>query len=420
MIHDAACPPGLDLPVGAIEREGVFYTSAQWTGDSMASLIGHLIRYGPAALRGSSTEDLRSAWNATVADFLDPRTPTSSTLRPTLSRFCQLSPAGLDAAFEAILGGVGPSVTHSLFDQARPRGDLGLVTVFLAGNLPALAVQPLLPAMALRRPVLLKSPSSEPLFAAAFVRALHDRLPELAHAVAATTWKGGDLALETAVLARSQTVVVYGDANTVSSLEAQVGDRCLAYGPKVSIAIVDREACNSATADGLASDIALLDQRGCLSIQAVYTDGDARELADLLAAALVRRAEAWPAGPPNPVAAAGVHQLRTDARMRGLHQPSLDLAVGTVIVEPLGAFQPSPGLRTVRVHPVEAVEGVPELLSPWRGSLQGAALAGERAWTLETTLAGLEISRCASPGSLQSPDALWHNGGRHPLEALGG
>ena len=57
--------------------------------------------------------------------------------------------------------------------------------VILAGNLPALAVQPLLPALALRRPVLLKSPSAEPLFAPAFLEALTRREPRLAGAVAA-------------------------------------------------------------------------------------------------------------------------------------------------------------------------------------------------------------------------------------------
>jgi hypothetical protein len=57
-------------------------------------------------------------------------------------------------------------------------------------------------------------------------------------------------------------------------------------------------------------------------------------------------------------------------------------------------------------------------LSPWHGKLQGVALAGEDAWRLAPALAELGISRCATPGDLQSPDVTWHNGGIHPLHAL--
>lgn len=104
--------------------------------------------------------------------------------------------------------------------------------------------------------------------------------------------------------------------------------------------------------------------------------------------------------------------------MRGLWQSSLPLRDGTVIVDPDPRLRPSPGLRTVRVHPFADLSRLPGLLEPWRGRLQGAALAGEDAWGLESALSELGISRCAPPGELQSPDATWHNGGINPLEAL--
>jgi hypothetical protein len=104
--------------------------------------------------------------------------------------------------------------------------------------------------------------------------------------------------------------------------------------------------------------------------------------------------------------------------MRGLWQTALPIRQGTVIVDPNPELRPSPGLRTVRVHPLEDLSRLPSLLEPWRGRLQGAALAGEDAWALEPRLAELGISRCAPPGELQSPDATWHNGGINPLEVL--
>jgi hypothetical protein len=168
----------------------------------------------------------------------------------------------------------------------------------------------------------------------------------------------------------------------------------------------------------LARDVALFDQRGCLSIAAVYVEGDPKALAERLAEALRDFARRLPPGAsPRPVSAAVQHQ-RLEAEMHGLWVSDLSLRDGTVIVDPDARFRPSPGLRTVRVHPLEDLAALPAILEPWRGRLQGAALAGEKAWDLEDRLAGLGISRCAPPGELQSPDATWHNGGINPIAAL--
>ncbi|HSN88146.1 MAG TPA: acyl-CoA reductase, partial [Thermoanaerobaculia bacterium] len=131
-------------------------------------------------------------------------------------------------------------------------------------------------------------------------------------------------------------------------------------------------------------------------------------------------ARRWPAGPAARPETAAVQHVRLEAEMRGLRQEPLSLQAGTVIVDPDPAFRPSPGLRTVRVHPLPDLSRLPELLISWRGRLQGAALTGRDAWALEPRLRDLGISRFAPPGELQSPDASWHNGGIDPLLALSG
>jgi hypothetical protein len=115
-----------------------------------------------------------------------------------------------------------------------------------------------------------------------------------------------------------------------------------------------------------------------------------------------------------------VQQLRAEAALRGLAIWEHGPAAGTVVVDPLPEFRPGPGLRCVRVQPLPDLAELPRHLTPWAGRLQGAALAGAAALALEPALAALGVSRCAAPGDLQSPDALWHNGGVHPLTALGG
>ncbi len=239
----------------------------------------------------------------------------------------------------------------------------------LASNLPALAVQPLLPALAARRPVLLKSPSAEPWFADSFVRALVRRLPALAGGVAAATWRGGDEAVEGPILARTRTVLAYGGDEALASLArraAQAGVvRVAAYGARTSLAALAPGAELGPAATGIARDVALFDQRGCLSVAAVYVAGDearSGELARALAGELGRLARRWPPGPAEAAELAGVRQVRSEAALRGLAvfpaagDPE-DPRGGTVVVEPRPAFRPTPGLRTVRVHPLADLRG---------------------------------------------------------------
>jgi hypothetical protein len=372
-----------------------------------------------AELRSLPSADLLDAWGETVEAFLDPGSPERQALDPDLARLCRLSPEGLAAGLEAVLGGVrrGPARTLLAEADGMPSGG-GLVLAVLASNLPALAVQPLWPALALRRPILLKSPSAEPLFVPAFLKALSRREPRLAGAVAGVAWPGGDARLEEPLLAAATTVIAYGDEPALADLRRRAPGKVVGYGPKTSLAVVGQRVDVRQAAEGLARDVALFDQRGCLSVAAVYTAGDAEELAGLLAEALADLARRWPPGPPDPAALSAVQQARLETEMRGLRSPALPVLDGTVLVDPDPAFRLSPGLRTVRVHPLRDLRRLPGLLSPWKGKLQGAALAGEDAWRLAPALAALGVSRCAAPGDLQSPDVTWHNGGVHPLRVL--
>lgn len=415
------------------ERAGVVVRAARWTPDGLARLAAHLDTRGAAALAALPDNRLLAAWAGAVAAFRDPDSPERRRLDPALARLCRLSPAGLAAGLEAVLGGVSDESAGRVLQAAHalPAPPRSPVLVILASNLPALAVQPLLPALALRRPVILKSPTAEPLFAPAFAAALAAREPALGEAVAALTWPGGDAAREAPLLAAAGRVVAYGEQPTLDDLARRALGRLLGYGPKTSLAVVSAGGDLRVVAAGLARDVALFDQRGCLSVAAVYagdTAGDAESLAAALAAELADLAAAWPPGPPDLAAAAAVRQLREEAALRGLlrweaaphaaHAANTGLAAGTVVVDPDPTFRPTPGLRTVRVHPLPDLARLPDLLAPWRGRLQGAALAGEEARALEPALRDLGLSRFARPGELQSPDAAWHNGGIDPLAAL--
>jgi len=420
-------PPSLPDPeTGVQELHGVPLRLAHWTPTELETLVAHLATTGRDALGELSLEEIETAWQATVASFRDPGSPERRALDASLASLCRLSPQGLAAGLEAVLGGVAGEPVHRLFTEAADTlSDRSPVVVLLASNLPALAVQPLLPALALRRPVLLKSPSAEPVLAPAFLEALAHREPRLAAAMAALTWRGGDRELEAPVLAAAGRVLAYGEAKTVADVEARAPGRVTAYGPRTSLAVVGRDVEPHEVAAGLARDVALFDQQGCLSIAAVYVGGDpghAEALARELAQELGRCARTWPPGPAGAAALAAVQQLRAEAEMRGLARPRVGddaPTAGTVVVEPGLSFHPSPGLRSVRVHPLADLAELPQRLAPWRDRLQGVALAGESLGNLPAELRELGLSRLTPPGELQSPDALWHNGGLHPLTALG-
>jgi hypothetical protein len=397
----------------------------------VAALVRLLERLGGAgatALAALDDSSLLAAWGDTVDAFRDRGSPERRAVGAELVALSGLSPPGLDAALAAVLGGVRRRPhAEALFARAAALHRGGIAgarapaVVILAGNLPGLAVQPLLPALALRRPLLIKSASAEPLFAPAFVSALVARLPALADAIAAVTWPGGHEGLEAPVLAAADRVLAYGHRGAIADLQRRAPGKVVDYGPKLSFAVVAADADLAAAAAGIARDVALFDQRGCLSVQAAFVEGEprARDFATALAAALESIAVELPPGRIDAAQAALVQQLRGDAELRGALAAPAALATGTVLGEPAeAALAPSPGLRTVRVYALRSLAELTTRLDGWQPLLQGAALAGEAAWRLAPTLAALGVSRCATPGQLQAPDASWHNGGHDPLQAL--
>ena len=390
------------------------------TPAELAATAARLAARGRRALTALPLERRLDLWEETVAAFLEPGSPERSALLPRLLASSRLSPEGLTEGLELVLGGAsGRAAT----EMARRAAALPAATrdtlagVVLAGNIPGLAAQSLLPALLLGRPLLLKSASAEPWFAPAIVAALVAREPSLADAFAAVAFAGDDSAALAAAFDEVDPLLAYGGAPAVTSLAARFGERLVAHGPKASVAFVGAGVDLVGTARGLARDIALFDQRGCLSVQAVYVEGDAEELAAALAWALELESARLPHGPIDAATAAAVQQLRatTDLQRGGSSARQPELAVGTVLVESETFFRPVPGLRTVRVHGVSDLRDALPALEPWRGRLQGAALAGPSADALSDTLPLLGFSRLAAAGELQSADVSWANGGIDPL-----
>lgn len=374
---------------------------------SLKATILSLAR-GARALRAIPEEDLVAAWNDTLAAFLDANSPERRNLDPNLVQTSGLSPAGLHHGLMSI--GQGMLGEAAAAETRRPyvQSEDGFSLVVLPAEPPGLILQSLLPALAARAPVLFKASSTEPYFAPAFLAALGQRLPALREAYAAATWTGGDREIETPLQAAARLVVAYGGEATINALKGAGPDRLIAFGPKLSLGWVGPGTDLDPAARGMALDIATFDQRGCLSVEAVLVEpAIAPAFAAALAEALRDLAPQLPPGRASHTERAGVRLAREDADLRSLTWAGEALETGTVILENDARITPTPGLRTVRIHPVE---GVPTL-DEWSGRLQGVAVAGHMPATVRRAFEQAGVSRFAPAGELQATDAAWRNGG---------
>jgi len=310
-----------------------------------------------------------------------------------------------------------------------------ILFVVNAGNVPGVAVTAAIRGLLVRSGVLLKAPEEEPGLLPLFARSLARESRLLGDSVAATWWPGGsgDPAWDAWTEAAGK-VVVYGGAQAVRSARDRLPPDAdlVAYGPRVGVAAVLPDAAGeeSDAASALARDVCAYGQRGCVSPRIVYLPGtrDPVPFARRVGAALA--AVAGGDGPPQLAGdeATAIRSLRARAEMSGygdrgdaprvIAPGDADLS-WTVLV----GGDPSPvseGLpRVVRVHGLEDLEALEELLWPLEGRIQSLGYAGEEgAGALAEMAARLGVARVAPLGIVAWPPADWRHDGRHQLLPL--
>lgn len=335
----------------------------------------------------------------------------------------------------APLDGYGPE--REIDGRLRRRRASGppLLFVVQAGNLPGVAVTSVLRGLMVRSGVLSKSAEGEPGLVPLFARALHSRDELLAGSLAATWWPGAadDPAFETWA-GRSGTVVVYGGEEAVTEVRARVPARTdvVVYGPKTGLAVLLPDAISTddgraSAARRLADDVCAYEQMGCVSPRLAYVLGsDPLPFARALARELERQAERQPPPEPDPATAVALRSVRTRAEFRGFDTEEGPVVISspdgmswTVIV---GGSDPlrTEGLpRVVRVHGVESLSRLRQLLRPLEGMVQAVGYAGGAGVEeLADLSAGLGASRVAPLGEMAWPPPDWRHEGRHQLLPL--
>ncbi len=317
--------------------------------------------------------------------------------------------------------------------QPLPKGGYGraygadLTAHIWAGNVPGLPLWSLAAGLLAKSGAVGKVPTAEPLFAGLFVDALAEVDPALAECIAVVWWQGGEEAPERALLEAAELALAYGGNAALAAIRARtpITTRFLAYGHKVSFAMIGREALDAAktaeTARAAAYDVMRYDQQGCFAPHVIFVEAGGRSSPERFAGHLAQELQAFERTYPRRALSLG--EAADVAAWRAAAETSPG---GAVIGDPAGLwtvafddgtdgqFSPSSLNRAIRVVAVQRLEDVAARVAPYRRLLQtaGLACAPDRLFALSAELGLAGVRRVAALGDMTAPEAGWHHDGR--------
>lgn len=296
-----------------------------------------------------------------------------------------------------------------------------LAFIVSAGNIPGVALQPLVQFSLLGIPTLIKSASSEPHLMPALLESLARHDEEVAARLVALAWPRENVAATQAVLAASPQVVAFGDDDTMAKLRAESGEGMMSFGDRFSAAIVHAASVKLPTLRKLVYDYAMFDGKGCLSPQAIFVLADewadVEKLAVHLAGILAEENKKWPAGNWSLAERALIQQWRGEWQARAAAGEQLALyqaedTAWTIVAAEEFDLNERVAFRCVRLWWMKNFEEVMLVLKNYTTKLQALAveIADEQFAQLALDLDEQEdvLGRIiCEPGTLQRPFFSW-------------
>jgi hypothetical protein len=153
----------------------------------------------------------------------------------------------------------------------------------IAGNVPTVSAITIARNAVTRSDAIIKTPSNDPLTAAAIARTMIEMAPDhpITRHLTVAYWKGGDEAVEEFLYAprHVEKIVAWGGLASISHIARyiQPGIDLITLDPKLSSTIIGREAFASdetmhSAAVALAHDVGAYNQEACLSARVVYVE----------------------------------------------------------------------------------------------------------------------------------------------------
>lgn len=380
-----------------------------------------------------------------VQRLLDANDPERQVLDEWLPRVCELDPDMVRLNLNRYLKtfraqGLHRFVAEDLPNpkvldefQPLPKGGWGqamgprqLVHLW-AGNVPALSLWSWVCGLLVKAGNVGKLASAEPVFATVLARVLSQVEPDWRDAFAVLWWTGGDTERESAALAQADCVIAYGADATLTALRERLpaGVRCLAHGHKLSFGVIGRQALSARHAPELAhlaaQDVARHDQGGCYSPHVFYVERGGHvppsEWAERLFHALQNQHARHPRRQPTVPEAHALAQWRQTQEWASGTRLMCGLGGDVAYIDGPRPLEPGPGMRSVQVIAVDALDQVVDFVAPARRWLQtaGLALAPEQWPSLALALGQAGVTRLCAIGSMTAPEAGWHHDGAHSL-----
>jgi hypothetical protein len=394
MLRDLFVPDNFQQPpTHALQHGGVVCESANLSAAWLKQFAEKFMQPAIGFERGAKAWQQRAAkaWDQVAQEWRSLQFPEAEELLAALAANTGMSRVMLQEALGNHFGDVWESVLAGWLKQVRKdRGSLNLpiaadypelVFLVAAGNIPGVAIHPVMQLSLLGVPTLVKNASAEPFLLPAILASLERRDPQVAARLAALTWSRDNLALTEAIMAFNPQLAVFGDDETVANF-AERTEEVAGFGDRFSLALVSPDADEPNIFDDLAYDTCMLEQLGCLSPQAILllTDdwGKVERFSQELANAMARMSEKLPIGSRAPAQQAAIQQWRgAYAARRAAGEKVLLLASAgtewTVAAAENLDLDERVAYRFARVWPIPSVNKAMSLLRRYELQLQTLA-----------------------------------------------
>lgn len=331
-----------------------------------------------------------------------------------------------------------------------------LLVHFSAGNIPSSALMSLVLGVLTKSAQFFKLSARSSLVPRLFAHSLADLEPKLGRCLEMAAWAGGTVALEDALLAQADCVVVQGSDETVAALRSRTppASRFIGYGHRLSFAFVGQDVLSGYMARKVAAraaaDVTAWNQLGCLSPHVIYVEErgsvSPEGFAEMLGEALGEREQAEPRGELPVEEAAEIrtrrslHEVRSRRHLqeregaetvpRGpFFEPpghatrvwgSEESTAWTVVYEEDISFRTSCLNRFVYVKPCPNLSRALQAAEAMHGrvSTVGVAANEGRMPELAAALARWGVTRVCALGRMQEPPLAWRHDGRPALADL--
>jgi hypothetical protein len=311
-----------------------------------------------------------------------------------------------------------------------------LLVHIAAGNLPNPALMSLTLGLLTRSAQFMKCASGAALLPRLFAHSIYALDHKLGACLELAEWRGGHVALETALFAEADCVTATGSDETLLAIRSRLPakTRFLGYGQRVSFGFVTREVLRDETIAEIVSraadDVIAWDQNGCLSPQVIYVEErgavESDKFAALLAAELMRREAAEPRGKISVAESAAIASRRSIYETLAVHRGDIQLwasqnsTAWTVVFEHEVRFRFSPLNRFIYVKPVPDVAAVLPGVDEVHGKVSTVGIAAPPGNNRELArqFARWGVTRVCPLGQMQNPPLTWRHDGRPALGDL--